>query len=96
MKRTEEYLNSSINLEDECHCNQREMQDLSTYLVDSLIGNLCAHEVNMLFEKVGSDSNLYKQGLVFKALLVDQESDDEDLNEELLSLNNSEVAFLSR
>lgn len=71
------------------------MQDLSSYPVDSLIGNLHAHEVDMLLEKVGSNTDL-KKGLSFKALLVDQECDDEDLNEELLSLNNIEVTLLSR
>lgn len=69
----------------------KEIHDLSTYKVKSLIGNLRAHEVDMLVEKVGSDADIKKKGLTFKALLVNQESDNEDLNEELLSLDNNEV-----
>lgn len=49
----------------------------------------------MLAEKVGSDIDL-KEKFALKALLVDQYSDYEDLNEELLSLDNNEVALLSR
>lgn len=50
----------------------------------------------MLAERMRSDIDLKKKGIALKALLVDQDSDDEDLNEELLSLNKNEVSLLSR
>lgn len=46
----------------------REMQDLSIYLVDNLIGNLYVREVDMIVEKVVFDTDFKKKGIPFKAL----------------------------
>lgn len=72
------------------------MHDLNIYPVDSLIGNLRVHEGDMATEKIGSDLDLKKKGIALKAILADQELDDEDLKEELQSLDVHEVALLSK
>ena len=73
----------------------KEMHNLNEYKIDNLFGNLRAYEEDNIPEKVAPKVEDKKKNMALKAILIDEDENDE-LNEELQNLDESEIALLTR
>jgi hypothetical protein len=74
----------------------KEMHNLNDYDIDSLFGNLRAYEEDNVPDKVIPKVEDKKKSMALKAILIDENDNDEELNEELQNLDESEIALLTR
>ncbi|KAL8135018.1 hypothetical protein AgCh_009883 [Apium graveolens] len=74
----------------------KEMHNLNEYKIDNLFRNLRAYEEDNIPEKVAPKVEDKNKNMVLKAILIDEEKNDEELNEELQNLNESEIALRTR
>ncbi|KAL8120843.1 hypothetical protein AgCh_017861 [Apium graveolens] len=74
----------------------KEMHNLNEYKIDNLFGNLRAYEEDNVPEKVAPKVEDKKKNMALKAILIDEDENDEELNEELQNLDESEIALLTR
>ncbi|XP_074337291.1 uncharacterized protein LOC141674486 [Apium graveolens] len=74
----------------------KEMHNLNNYKIDNLFGNLRAYEEDNLQEKVIPKVEDKKKNMALKSILIDEEENDDELNEEIQNLDESEIALLTR
>ncbi|XP_063948083.1 uncharacterized protein LOC135152179 [Daucus carota subsp. sativus] len=74
----------------------KEMHNLNDYHIDNLFGNLRAYEEDNIPNVVVPKVEDKKKNMALKAILIDEEENDEELNEELQNLDESEIALLMR
>ena len=74
----------------------KEMHNLNEYSIDNLFGNLRAYEEDNVPDKVLPKVEDKKKNMALKAILIDEDENDEELNEELQNLDESEIALLTR
>ncbi|KAL8093193.1 hypothetical protein AgCh_035182 [Apium graveolens] len=74
----------------------KEMHNLNEYKIDNLFGNLRAYEEDNIPEKVTPKVDDKKKNMALKAILINENDNDEELNEELQDLNESEITLLTR
>ncbi|XP_063938069.1 uncharacterized protein LOC135147938 [Daucus carota subsp. sativus] len=74
----------------------KEMHNLNDYHIDNLFGNLRAYEEDNIPDVVVPKVEDKKKNMALKAILIDEDENDEELNEELQNLDESEIALLTR
>ena len=74
----------------------KEMHNLNDYHIDNLFGNLRAYEEDNVPDKVIPKVEDKKKNMALKSILIDEDENDEELNEELQNLDESEIALLTR
>nr|XP_017227646.1 PREDICTED: uncharacterized protein LOC108203320 [Daucus carota subsp. sativus] len=72
------------------------MHNLNDYHIDNLFGNLRAYEEDNVPDKVIPKVEDKKKNMALKSILIDEDENDEELNEELQNLDESEIALLTR
>lgn len=72
------------------------MHSLNEYSINSLFGNLRAYEEDNISDKVVPKTDDKRKNMALKAILIDEEENDDELNEELENLDEHEVSLLSR
>ncbi|XP_063935386.1 uncharacterized protein LOC135147042 [Daucus carota subsp. sativus] len=74
----------------------KEMHNLNDYHIDNLFGNLRAYEEDNVPDIVIPKVEDKKKNMALKSILIDEDENDEDLNEEIQNLDESEIALLTR
>ncbi|XP_063936203.1 uncharacterized protein LOC135147247 [Daucus carota subsp. sativus] len=74
----------------------KEMHNLNDYHINNLFGNLRAYEEDNVPDKVIPKVEDKKKNMALKSILIDEDENDEELNEELQNLDESEIALLTR
>ncbi|XP_074323861.1 uncharacterized protein LOC141660773 [Apium graveolens] len=74
----------------------KEMQNLNAYSIDSLFGNLRAYEEDNAPDKPLPKVEEKRKGMALKAILIDEDENDDELNKELENLDEQESALLTR
>ncbi|XP_063938003.1 uncharacterized protein LOC135147896 [Daucus carota subsp. sativus] len=74
----------------------KEMHNLNDYHIDNLFGNLRSYEEDNIPDVVIPKVEDKKKNMALKAILIDEDENDEELNEELQNLDESEIALLTR
>ncbi|XP_063941233.1 uncharacterized protein LOC135149438 [Daucus carota subsp. sativus] len=74
----------------------KEMHNLNDYHIDNLFGNLRAYEEDNVPDIVVPKVEDKKKNMALKSILIDEDENDEDLNEEIQNLDESEIALLTR
>ena len=74
----------------------KEMHNLNDYHIDNLFGNLRAYEEDNIPDLVTPKVEDKKKNMALKSILIDEDENDEDLNEEIKNLDESEIALLTR
>ncbi|XP_063941304.1 uncharacterized protein LOC135149506 [Daucus carota subsp. sativus] len=74
----------------------KEMHNLNEYHIDNLFGNLRAYEEDNVPDIVIPKVEDKKKNMALKAILIDDDDNDEELNEELQNLDEGEIALLTR
>ena len=74
----------------------KEMHNLNDYHIDNLFGNLRAYEEDNVPDIVVPKVEDKKKNMALKSILIDEDENDEELNEELQNLDESEIALLTR
>ncbi|XP_063936111.1 uncharacterized protein LOC135147189 [Daucus carota subsp. sativus] len=74
----------------------KEMHNLNDYHIDNLFGNLRAYEEDNVTDIVVPEVEDKNKNMALKSILIDEDDNDEELNEELQNLDESEIALLTR